>query len=99
MIRLSRFIFPVVMIAIMIATIHRYNTIREFKKGSSEHSILVEAEDIESLERAVRNATFQDMDYERISGGGYRIVLRCPPEKLASIIRVMQRSGAKQIED
>lgn len=96
--RSSRFIFPAVMIVIMTATLHRYNTINQFKKGSSEHIVLVQSDDIESLEKAVRNATFQDVDYERVSGG-YRLVLRCPPEKLSSVIRIIQRSGAKQIED
>lgn len=95
----SRFIFPAVMILIMAATLYRYNTIREFRNGSSKYEILVKVNDIESLGKAVRAATFQDVAYEKVSEGKYRIVLRCPPEKLPSVLRVIQRLGAKQLED
>ena len=91
--------FPTAMATLMFVTVARYNSIQDFRKRSSEHRITVEAADIESLERAIKGATFQDVEYERVSGDKYRIVVRCPPDNLGSLFGLIQRLGGKRYED
>lgn len=87
------------MAIIMAATLIRYNSIQDFKSRSLEHSITVEASDISSLEREIREATFQNVDHEMISENRYKIIVRCPPEKLGSIFGLIQRLGTKRSDN
>jgi hypothetical protein len=81
------------------ATVARFWTIQDFKKRSSEHSILVEAHDIDHVVKALRDATFQDVERERVEGDRYRMVVRCPPDSLNSVVGLIQRLGGKRYEE
>lgn len=78
-------IFPAIMIFIMIATLVKYGLIQDFKRRSSDHLFLVETENIKSVEKALRDATFQEIIKEKIAEDKYKITVRCPPEKVGSI--------------
>lgn len=91
--------FPLIMIAIMLATLARYGTIQDYRRRSSDYRLVVESTDIESLERAIRGATFQEVDSERIDDDRYVIVVKCPPEKIGYIMGVIQKMGARRSED
>jgi hypothetical protein len=93
------FFFPAVMLALTALTLFRYNSIQDFKRRSSEYRITIESTDIESLERAIKEATFQDVEYERISGGRYKLLVKCPPDNLGSLFNLIQRLGGKHSED
>lgn len=94
-----RLAFPVAMIVIMIATLAKYNRIQDFRSRSFEHRITVEASDIDSLELAIRKATFQDVDHEKLSENRYKIIVRCPPDNLGSIFGLIQRLGGKRSDE
>lgn len=96
---LFKFAFPTVMVTIMAATLLRYGMILDFRNRSSEHHFFVESEDIDSVEKAIRGATFQDVKKERIAEDKYIIVVSCPPEKIGYIMGVIQKMGGKRLAD
>lgn len=87
------------MMVIMAVTLVRYRFIQDFRDRSSEHRFIVESKDIYSLERAIKGATYQDVESERLSDDTYRIVVKCPPEKIGYILGVMQKLGGKRREE
>lgn len=96
---IKNLIFPLIMVALGIATLARYSAIQNFRSRSTDHQIVVETGDIESVQRAIRDATFQPVESELISGDKYRIVVRCPPDKVGYVLGLMQRLGAKQTDE
>lgn len=96
--KLYRFLFPLAMVAIMAATIFRYESLRNFRERSSEHSFEVEMKDVDSVVKAIKEATFQPVSVENLEGNRYRIVLRCPSDELGSVTGIMQRLGCKRQE-
>ena len=87
------------MAALAALTFSRYRSIQDFRNRSFEHQITVQSSDINSLERAIEEATFQDVQYERISGDRYRMIVRCPPDNLGSLFGLIQRRGGKHAEE
>lgn len=78
-------IFPIVMILIMAFTLGKYILIQDFKNRSSDHFFLVDKENIDSVEKALREITFQEIRKEKISENEYKITVKCPPDKVRSI--------------
>lgn len=97
--KLAPFVFPVVMVLLGVASFARYAAIQNFRSRSTNHQMVVETGDIESVQRAIRDATFQPVESELISGDRYRIVVRCPPDKVGYVSGLIQRLGAKQADD
>lgn len=91
-----RLAFPLMMVAIMVATIFRYESLRSFRERSSEHRFEVEVKDVDSVVKAIKEATFQPVQVENLEGNRYRIVLRCPSDELGSVTGIMQRLGCKR---
>lgn len=87
------------MLVIGLLTVARYRTVQDFRERSVSHGIVVESEDIDAVEEALRGATFQPVNREKISGNRYRIVLRCPPESVDGISKLIDGLGAKQFDD
>lgn len=87
------------MLLLTAATVFRYGEIQDFKKRSSEHLFLIEAKDIVSVEKALRNATFQDVEMRRISDDRYSIVLKCPPDNVGHMMNLIQRLGGKRFDN
>ena len=94
-----RFVFPVVMTVLTAATAARFWSIQDFKKRSQEYRIVVESKNIDNVAKAIQDATFQDVDRELVDGNRYRIVVRCPPDSLNSVMGMIQRLGGKRYEE
>lgn len=93
------FVFPLIMLLLGFATVARYSAIQSFRSKSKDHPMVVETGDIEAVERALRGATFQPIEMELISGDRYRIVVRCPPDKIGYISSLIHRMGARQADE
>ena len=93
-----RFLFPIVMATMMVATIFRYESIRSFRERSSEHRFDVEVEDLDSVVKAIKDATLQPVHVESMDEGRYRIVVRCPAESVGVVTSIMQGLGCKRHE-
>lgn len=89
--------FPFVMVTICLLTVFRYASVREFRERSVPHGIVVESENIDAVEEALRGATFQPVNREKISENKYLITVRCPPESMGGISKIINRLGAKQV--
>lgn len=96
--RIFRLAFPAIMVAMMAATIFRYESLRNFRERSSEYRFEVEAKDVGSVVEAIRDATRQPVYIENISDGRYRIVVRCPSDSVGMVTGIMQRLGYKRHE-
>ena len=92
-------VFPILMVAICLLTVARYRAVQDFRNRSVLHGMVVESEDIDAVEKALRGATFQPVKRERISGDRYRIVVRCQPESVGYISKLIDGLGAKQFDD
>lgn len=93
-----RLAFPLIMVAIMAATFLRYEAVRNFRERSSEHRFEVEVKDLDSVVKAIKEATSQPVHVENLSGDRYRIVVRCPSDSVGTVVGIMQRLGCKRHE-
>lgn len=85
-----------IMFAIMVATVIRYESLRSLRERSSEHRFEVEVKDVDSVVDAIRDATHQPVYIENIEGDRYRIVVRCPSDSVGVVAGIMQRLGCKR---
>lgn len=90
--------FPVVMAVLMVLTAFRYSVVQDFKQRSGKHQFIVEAEDLDSVKKAIRDATYQPVESEMISEGKYRLVVRCPSDSVGLVTGLMQRMGCKRLD-
>lgn len=94
--RLYKFAFPAVMIFIMVATVFRYESV--VRGRGSEHRFEVEVKDLDSVVRAMRDATLCPVHVENISGDRYSLVVRCPKDRVGALFGIMQKFGYKRPE-
>jgi hypothetical protein len=91
----GKFLFPTVMVAIMLATVLRYSSLGESR---TQYNFVVEVDDVNSVMKAIQDATNQPVRAESLSDGRYVLVVRCPSDSVGLVAGIIQRLGCKRTE-
>lgn len=83
-----KFFFTLLMIGLSALTMLKYKEINDIKANSREFTFVVRGDEdkITHLKADIQNITFQPVNGEQIEEGRYRIKIRCPPDKINSIL-------------
>ncbi len=85
------------MFFLMLLTLWRYAEIRDFESKSKEHSFVVEGEfiNVSAMKADLRNLTRQPVEEEIVTDGQYKLTFRCPPEKIGSVLSMLDKFNLK----
>ncbi len=84
----GRLVFPCVMLAMTLLTVSKYMSIKEFRRSSQEFTVEIEGDpiEVEKMRGVLEDMTFQPVNEDCLEGRRHRLTLRCPPEKLSSLL-------------
>lgn len=87
----SKFFFPFLMLFLGALTFVKYQEIKNFKERSQEYSFVISAnpEKISSLKNDLANFTYQNVIEEEIADNNYKITIRCPPDKMRFVYKLL----------
>jgi hypothetical protein len=91
----GKFLFPTVMVAIMLATVLRYSSLVESR---TQYNFVVDVDDVNSVMKAIQDATDQPVRAESLADGRYILVVRCPSDSVGLVAGIIQRLGCKRTE-
>lgn len=84
----GKLIFPSVMLVMTVLTVSKYVSIKEFRRSSQEFIVDIEGSqaEVEKMREVLEDMTFQPVSEECLEDKRHRLTLRCPPEKLSSLL-------------
>jgi hypothetical protein len=85
--------FPLLMLLLTFLTFAKYREIKYFQNNSQEYTFVVYANqsDISDLKENLQNFTYQSVLDEQISDGNYKITVKCPPDKIKFINKIIDK--------
>lgn len=79
------------MLFLGVLTFVKYQEIKNFKERSQEFTFVISAnpDKISSLKNDLANFTYQNVIEEEISNNNYKITIRCPPDKMRFVYKLL----------
>ena len=91
--KIQNYVFVLLMCFLTSITALRYHHIQKFKLQSQEHAFEVDADQSRmlSIKSELQNITHQLVTEEFLSEGRYRLIIRCPSDKIGAIQNFLRK--------